>query len=205
MKVPFLELKPGYDELRGEFDAAHHRVMDSGSAVLGEEIVQFKAEFAAYCRADFCLTLGNGLDALHLILRAHAIGAGDEARQGPRLYAQPADLDPIPSVARKHSLKVTEDNARAYGATYKSRRTGSLGDAAASSFYPVKSLDAFGGAGALTPHLCGAYAQAGWKSADFPVGEEIANTELSLPLDPHLEPETQEVALQAIRQNCVQS
>jgi dTDP-4-amino-4,6-dideoxygalactose transaminase len=54
----------------------------------------------------------------------------------------------------------------------------------------------------IPPHLSGAYAQAGWKSGDFPVAEEIANTELSVPLDPHLEPETQEVAIQAIRQLC---
>jgi dTDP-4-amino-4,6-dideoxygalactose transaminase len=47
-------------------------------------------------------------------------------------------------------LKVIEDNAQAHGARYKSRRTGSLGDAAATSFYPAKNLGAFGDAGALT-------------------------------------------------------
>jgi len=78
MKVPFLELKPTYEELRNEFDAAYHRVMESGSYLLGKELEAFEAEFAAYCDAKHCVAVGNGLDALHLILRAYDIGAGDE-------------------------------------------------------------------------------------------------------------------------------
>src|ERR1700722_8483117 len=78
MNVPFLELKPGYEELRSDFDAAYHRVMDSGWYLLGSELEQFETEFARYCEARFCVGVGNGLDALHLILRAYNIGAGDE-------------------------------------------------------------------------------------------------------------------------------
>jgi dTDP-4-amino-4,6-dideoxygalactose transaminase len=78
MKVPFLELKPAYDELRDELDAAYHRVMDSGWYLLGGEIETFEAGFAKYCDAKHCIAVGNGLDALHLILRAYDIGAGDE-------------------------------------------------------------------------------------------------------------------------------
>jgi len=78
MRLPFLELKPTYDELRDECDAAYHRVMDSGSYLLGKELEAFEAEYAAYCEAKFCVAVGNGLDALHLILRAYDIGAGDE-------------------------------------------------------------------------------------------------------------------------------
>jgi dTDP-4-amino-4,6-dideoxygalactose transaminase len=66
------------------------------------------------------------------------------------LYGQPADMDPIMSIAGKHGLKVVEDNAQAQGARYKGRRTGSLGDAAGNSFYPGKNLGAFGDAGAVT-------------------------------------------------------
>ena len=66
------------------------------------------------------------------------------------LYGQPADMDPIMDLARKHGLKVLEDNAQAQGARYKSRRTGSLGHAAGNSFYPGKNLGAFGDAGAVT-------------------------------------------------------
>jgi len=78
MKVPFLELKPTYDELRSEFDAVYHRVMDSGFYLLGKELEAFETEFASYCEAKHCVAVGNGLDALHLILRAYDIGEGDE-------------------------------------------------------------------------------------------------------------------------------
>lgn len=78
MKVPFLDLKSQYIELKDEFDAAYHRVMDSGSYVLGKEVELFELEFSEYCQAKHCIGVGNGLEALHLILRAMGIGAGDE-------------------------------------------------------------------------------------------------------------------------------
>lgn len=66
------------------------------------------------------------------------------------LYGQPADMDPILAVARKHKLVVIEDACQAHGAEYKGRRCGSLGDVAAFSFYPGKNLGAYGDGGALT-------------------------------------------------------
>jgi dTDP-4-amino-4,6-dideoxygalactose transaminase len=66
------------------------------------------------------------------------------------LYGQPADMDPIMEIAERHGLKVLEDACQAHGARYKGRRCGSLGHAAAFSFYPGKNLGAFGDAGALT-------------------------------------------------------
>ncbi|MDD2365370.1 MAG: DegT/DnrJ/EryC1/StrS family aminotransferase [Desulfuromonadaceae bacterium] len=65
------------------------------------------------------------------------------------LYGQPADMDPINAIARKHGLKVIEDCAQAHGAYYKGRRVGTLGDAAGFSFYPGKNLGAFGDGGAV--------------------------------------------------------
>ncbi len=76
--IPFLDLKPVYAELRAELNAAYHRVMESGWFILGEEVEAFEREFAAYCGVKHCIGVGNGLDALHLILRACDIGAGDE-------------------------------------------------------------------------------------------------------------------------------
>jgi dTDP-4-amino-4,6-dideoxygalactose transaminase len=63
------------------------------------------------------------------------------------LYGQPADMDPILAIARKHGLVVIEDAAQAHGAEYKGRRVGSLGDLACFSFYPGKNLGAYGEAG----------------------------------------------------------
>jgi dTDP-4-amino-4,6-dideoxygalactose transaminase len=78
MKVPFLDLKAPYAELTEEMEAACRRVMESGGFVLGKEVQAFETEYAAYCGAAHCIGVGNGLDALHLILRAMDIGLGDE-------------------------------------------------------------------------------------------------------------------------------
>jgi dTDP-4-amino-4,6-dideoxygalactose transaminase len=66
------------------------------------------------------------------------------------LYGQPADLDPILALARKHGLRVLEDAAQAHGARYKGQRIGAHGDAVAWSFYPGKNLGALGDGGAVT-------------------------------------------------------
>ena len=198
MKVPFLDFIKPYEELGTELDAAYSRFMRSAWYVLGCEVEAFEREFADYCGVTHCVGVGNGLEALHLILRAYGIAAGDEVivpsntyiatwlavsyagavpvpvEPDPRtfninpdkiaaaitpktkaimpvhLYGQPADMDPIMCIARKHGLKVVEDNAQSQGARYKGRRTGSLGDAAGNSFYPGKNLGAYGEAGAVT-------------------------------------------------------
>lgn len=198
MNVPFLNLRSPHEEVRSELQQAFERVLDSGWYILGKEVKEFEREFAAYCEAEHCVGVGNGLEALHLILRAYGIGAGDEvivpsntyiatwlavtyagatpvpvepdertynldptkieAAITPRtraiiavhLYGQPADMDAIHAVAKKHGLKVIEDAAQAHGARYKGRRVGSLGDAAGFSFYPGKNLGALGDGGAVT-------------------------------------------------------
>ena len=198
MKIPFLALRAAYLELAPELDEAYRRVMNSGWFILGGEVDAFESEFAAYCNARHCIGVGNGLEALHLILRAMDIGPGDEvivpantyiatwlavsyagatpvavepdeetfnlnstrieaaitsrtkAIMAVHLYGQPADMDAIIEIARRHNLKVIEDAAQAHGARYKGRRTGSLGDAAGFSFYPGKNLGALGDGGAVT-------------------------------------------------------
>jgi len=198
MKVPFLDLKAAYLELKPEFDEAYQRVMDSGWYILGNEVKAFESEFSVFCESDYCSGVGNGLDALILILKALDISEGDEvivpahtfiatwfavSQTGatpipvsvdqetynidpskiesaitPRtkaiiavhLYGQPADMDPVMKLADKYELKVIEDAAQAHGAIYKGRKVGSLGHAAAFSFYPGKNLGAFGDGGAVT-------------------------------------------------------
>lgn len=78
LNIPFLDMKSPYMELREEMDAAYHRIMESGWYVLGEEVEFFEEEFSRYCGAKYCVGVGNGLEALHLILRAYDIGPGDE-------------------------------------------------------------------------------------------------------------------------------
>lgn len=65
------------------------------------------------------------------------------------LYGQPADMDPIMDVAKRHGLFVVEDCAQAHGATYKGKKIGTFGNAAGFSFYPGKNLGALGDAGAV--------------------------------------------------------
>ena len=65
------------------------------------------------------------------------------------IYGQPADMDEIAAIARKHGIKIVEDAAQAHGSRYKGKRAGSLGDVACFSFYPTKGLGACGDAGMI--------------------------------------------------------
>lgn len=204
MNIPFLDLGAAYRELQSDIDAAVARSLASGWYIGGPEVEAFEQEFAMYTEAQHCIGVANGLDALHLALRAMDVGPGDEvivpsntyiatwlavsqcgaapvpvepdahtfnidpalieAAITPRtkvilpvhLYGQPADMDPILAIARKHGLRVLEDGAQAHGARYKGQRLGAHGDAVAWSFYPGKNLGAMGDGGAVTtndPHI----------------------------------------------------
>ena len=78
MKVPFLDFVQPYEELKTELDEAYSRFMRSAWYILGKEVEAFEKEFADYCGVKHCIGVGNGLEALHLILRAYGIGEGDE-------------------------------------------------------------------------------------------------------------------------------
>lgn len=193
-----MDLGAVYRELQAEIDAAVARSMASGWYIGGPEVDRFEQEFAVYTETNHCVSVANGLDALHLALRAMGVGPGDEvivpsntfiatwlavsqcgavpvpvepdertfnidparieAAITPQtrviipvhLYGQPADMDPILAIARKHGLRVLEDGAQAHGARYNGRRLGAHGDAVAWSFYPGKNLGAMGDGGAVT-------------------------------------------------------
>lgn len=197
-RVPFLDLRAGYLELKPELDETVARVLDSGWYLLGKETDAFELEYAAYTESRQCLGVANGLEGLVLSLKALGVGPGDEvvvpsntyiatwlavsyvgatpvpvepipgiwnidpegieAAITPRtkvilpvhLYGQPADLDSILEIARKHGLRVLEDAAQAHGARYKGRRIGAHGDIVSWSFYPGKNLGCFGDGGAIT-------------------------------------------------------
>ena len=76
--IPFLDLGAATHELKTEIDAAIARVVESGWYIGGPEVAAFEKEWAAYCGADHCVGVGNGLDALHLALKALGVGPGDE-------------------------------------------------------------------------------------------------------------------------------
>lgn len=196
-KIPFLDLGAINQVIRPLLDEAYTRVMDSGWYIMGPELNAFEQEFAKYSGVKHCIGVGNGLEALHLLLQAYGIGPGDEvivpsntfiatwlavsqcgatpvavepdmnthnidatliekaitrktkAIMPVHLYGQPADMDEIKKIAEQYNLIVIEDAAQSQGALYKGKKAGSLGHAAATSFYPGKNLGALGDGGAV--------------------------------------------------------
>lgn len=80
---------------------------------------------------------------------ARLITSRTKAIMPVHLYGQPADMDPLLTLARKHGLKVVEDNAQAIGARYKGKRAGSMGEFGCISFFPSKNLGAYGDGGMI--------------------------------------------------------
>jgi dTDP-4-amino-4,6-dideoxygalactose transaminase len=108
MSVAFLDLKRAHLDMQSELLEGCRRVLESGWYVLGEEVERFEQEFAAYCGARHAVGVGNGLDALHLILRGCGIGPGDEVIVPANTYiatwlavshagAIPVPVEPDPS------------------------------------------------------------------------------------------------------------
>lgn len=67
-----------HSEIRDEINEAVKNVLDSNWFIMGKELEAFEEEYAQFCGARHCIGVGNGLDALHIILKAYGIGAGDE-------------------------------------------------------------------------------------------------------------------------------
>jgi dTDP-4-amino-4,6-dideoxygalactose transaminase len=196
--IPLVNLQRQYERLAPDIDRALRSVCSRADFVLGADVARFEAAFAEYVGVRHCIGVGNGTDALHLIVRALEIGPGDEvilpantfiataiavwaagatpvlvdcdertatidpasaeaavtertkAVIAVHLYGQPADLDPLLSLAHRRRLHLIEDAAQAHGASYRGRRCGGIGRAAGFSFYPGKNLGAYGDAGAVT-------------------------------------------------------
>lgn len=106
MTIPFLDLKAINLRDRNQFQAALDRVLDSGWLILGQEVSEFEKNFATYCESSHCIGVGNGLDALHLALKAWDIGPGDEVLVPSNTYiatwlavtytgARPVPVEPV--------------------------------------------------------------------------------------------------------------
>lgn len=115
--VPFLDMKAQYLELKAELDSAYQRVMDSGWYILSEEVRTFEQEFADYLGVKHCVGVGNGLEALELILMAHGIGEGDEVNVPANTYiaswlavsyvgAVPVPVEPDPATSNINPARI---------------------------------------------------------------------------------------------------
>jgi dTDP-4-amino-4,6-dideoxygalactose transaminase len=105
--IPFLDLRAINLRQRDAYVVALERVLNSGRLILGEETAAFEEEFAAWCGAKHCIGVANGLEALHLVLRAWGIGPGDEVLVPSHTYiatwlavthcgAKPVPVEPDP-------------------------------------------------------------------------------------------------------------
>lgn len=200
--IPFLNLKEINDSYQDELHNAAKRVINSGWFINGPEVEGFEKEFADYCGTQYCVGVGNGLDALTIILKSfielgklkigdeivvpsntfiatvlsviqaglkplfidpsiesynlsyqnlvNGISSSTKAIIVVHLYGQVSEFTAIKKFADERSLLLIEDAAQAHGAIYEDTKVGSLGQAAAFSFYPGKNLGALGDAGAIT-------------------------------------------------------
>jgi len=213
--IKFLDLQKINAQYTSELKQAAAEVIDSGWYLLGERVKKFEGDLAQFIGVEHAIAVGNGLDALRLILRGYIemgfMKEGDEVivpantyiasilaitdnRLKPvliepdintynldislieknitprtraimvmHLYGQICWNEELNLIAEKYHLKIIEDNAQAIGAIYSQfpqpfnsssskhgKRSGSLGHAAAFSFYPGKNLGALGDSGAVT-------------------------------------------------------
>jgi len=91
IRVPHLDLKAEYAELRDEVLSALDRVCRNASFILGEEVEKFETEFASFCEAKHCVALNSGTSALHLGLLALGVQPGDEVITSPNTFLATAE------------------------------------------------------------------------------------------------------------------
>lgn len=122
----------------------------------GDEVITVPMTFIATAEAiSFCgakpvfVDIDERTYTMNPELLERAITPRTKAIIPVHLFGQPADMDPILEIARRHGLHVVEDACQAHGAEYKGRRAGSMGIAGCFSFYPGKNLGALGEAGAV--------------------------------------------------------
>jgi dTDP-4-amino-4,6-dideoxygalactose transaminase len=91
VKIPFLDLKSHHAPLRGEFDRAIRKVIDSGAFAGGPFVAEFEKAFAAYCDCQHAIGVGSGTEALWLALLALGVGAEDEVITVPSTFMATAE------------------------------------------------------------------------------------------------------------------
>jgi dTDP-4-amino-4,6-dideoxygalactose transaminase len=153
------------EEFAAYCEAAYAVGVDSGTSALklalrafdigaGDEVITAANTFVATALAisytgarPVLVDVDPHTNTIDVSLLKSAITRRTRAIIPVHLYGHPADMDPILDIARKHDLVVIEDACQAHGARYDGKRVGSLGNAAAFSFYPAKNLGAYGDGG----------------------------------------------------------
>lgn len=199
--IPLVDVGRQFASLRKALMAEIEQVTLGGQYILGPKVKELEARMKERFGGREVVAVGNGTDALILILQAFGIGPGDEVITTPftffataeaisrvgaaplfvdidpesfnlnpslveraitprtkailpvHLFGQPADMASLKEIAKKHHLYLFEDACQAFGATYRGMPAGSLGDAAAFSFFPTKNLGTMGDGGlVVTAH-----------------------------------------------------
>ncbi|WP_282033874.1 DegT/DnrJ/EryC1/StrS family aminotransferase [Metabacillus indicus] len=196
--INLVDLQRQFQAIKEEVFREIEGVYDSGQYILGPKVVELETKIAEKIGVTDAVAVGNGTDALVMVLDALGIGAGDEVITSPftffasaeaisrvgatpvfadvdpssfnldpvkvekaitektkaiipvHIFGQPADMEEMNALAKKHGLTVIEDACQAFGASYKGKRAGSLADVASFSFFPTKNLGTIGDGGIIT-------------------------------------------------------
>jgi dTDP-4-amino-4,6-dideoxygalactose transaminase len=197
MRVPFVNLQQQYATIKSEIDKAVSDVLQDGIYIKGKCVSAFETSFARELGVPYCISTGNGTDALFAIFSCLDIGPDDEvltpalswistaetisltgakpvfvdvdsgdysidlvkAKRGlstktkalvaVHLYGQPTHLQATQEFCKQHNLLLIEDCAQAHFSKDEDRLAGTIGKAAAFSFYPTKNMGALGDAGCV--------------------------------------------------------
>ncbi|MBF0253900.1 MAG: DegT/DnrJ/EryC1/StrS family aminotransferase [Candidatus Omnitrophica bacterium] len=206
-KVPFIDFKVTYNEIREDLLKAATEALDSNQYILGPAVERLEKEVASYLNSKFCVGVASGSDALYLSLLALGAGPGDEVittafsfyatagsitRTGAKpvfvdiepdlfnlnltqvkerlngrtravvpvhLFGNPCDMGALRDICAPAGVRIVEDTAQAFGATWRGKQVGTFGDAGCFSFFPTKNLGGFGDGGMVATDQEAVYAK----------------------------------------------
>lgn len=203
MQVPLIDLQAQYESIKPEIDEAVIRVLSKGQYVRGEEVEQFESEWARYCKAEYCVAVSNGTDALYLAFAALRRDTGHWLWTTPRTFIAVAEAAQRANFAlRFYEDAVPIDNmwdndaaapVSLYGMPHNEQWPDRVrviedlaqahghplrGFAACFSFYPTKNLGAVGQAGAVVTNNVTLAHEMRWLRDHGEEGERFRTTSL---------------------------